>query len=175
MARKGFWKLALVCFLVLALALTVGACKKKEEPKTQPTPGQTEQPKKEEPKKEEPKKEAPKEPLKIGYMGPITGNWSAYGTNHLNAAILAADEWNKKGGLLGRQIEIVQADSQADPQQAAVLANKLVDQKVAAVIGPTFSLEAEVTVPVFKANNMVSVTGLADLMDPKGSEGYFRV
>lgn len=170
MAKRRLRFHALALLAVMALALAVAGCGGGSQPAPagsgSTTPSGSDAP--------APAGSETKETLKIGFMGPITGNWSAWGTDAYNAALLAVEEWNARGGVLGRQIELVVADSQGDPQQAAVLANKLVDQKVTAVIGPTFSLEAEVTVPVFKQNNVVSVTGLADLIDPNGVDGYFR-
>jgi branched-chain amino acid transport system substrate-binding protein len=113
-------------------------------------------------------------PLKIGFIGPMTGEYGVWGEDHLAAAQLAADEWNEKGGVLGQQIELVVGDSQGDGAQAAAIANRFVDEGIKAVIGPTFSLEAETSVPIFGPAKVISVTGLADLLNPDGTPGYFR-
>lgn len=114
------------------------------------------------------------EPVRFGFIGPMTGEYGVWGQDHLAAAQLAADEWNAQGGLLGRPIEIVVGDSQGDGAQAAAIANQFVDEGIQAVIGPTFSLEAETSVPIFGPNRVMSVTGLADLIDPAGTPGYYR-
>ena len=114
-------------------------------------------------------------PLKVGYIGPITGEYAGFGEAHLDAVEMAAQEWNdKKGGLLGRKIEIEKGDSQADPKQAATLSRRFVDEGIKAVVGPTFSLEAETAVPIFCESGITAVTGLADLIDNAGSPCYFR-
>jgi branched-chain amino acid transport system substrate-binding protein len=113
-------------------------------------------------------------PLKVGFIGPVTGEYAGFGEAHLDAVELAAKEWNAKGGLLGRQIEIDRGDSQGDPKQAATLSRRFVDDGIKAVVGPTFSLEAETAVPIFCQSGITAVTGLADLIDNAGSPCYFR-
>ncbi|MBI2875228.1 MAG: ABC transporter substrate-binding protein [Firmicutes bacterium] len=87
------WKKVLVLLLALVLVGTLAAaCKKKEEPKAGPTPGQQE-PKKEEPKKEEPKKEEPKvidKPLVIG-MGADPNSLDPHALNDGNERLITAN------------------------------------------------------------------------------------
>jgi len=52
-----------------------------------------------------------------------------------NGATLAVEEWNAKGGVLGKKIEVVIGDDQHDPKQAVSLANKMVNEGVAGLIG----------------------------------------
>lgn len=73
--------------------------------------------------------------IKIGAAGPMTGDQSKMGIDLRNASELAVAEWNEKGGVLGKNIELLAGDDQADPKQAVSIANKFINQKVAAVIG----------------------------------------
>ncbi len=73
--------------------------------------------------------------VKIGASGPMTGDQSKMGVDLRNAVELAAAEWNENGGVLGKKIVVLSGDDQADPKQAVSIANKFVDQKVAAVVG----------------------------------------
>jgi branched-chain amino acid transport system substrate-binding protein len=73
--------------------------------------------------------------IKIGVAGPMTGPQAKQGTDFLNGVKLAVAEWNAKGGVLGKQIEVVYEDDRGDPKDAVAVANKLVNQNVAAVIG----------------------------------------
>ena len=50
------------------------------------------------------------EAVKIAVAAPMTGDNAEYGQGFYNAATMMADEWNAKGGVLGRPIEIVQYD-----------------------------------------------------------------
>jgi branched-chain amino acid transport system substrate-binding protein len=80
------------------------------------------------------------EPIKIGYIGDLSGSTAVWGQAGLNGAILTAEEINKNGGILGRPVEIVSADGRGQAADSVNAFNKLVDQdKVLAVIGTNFS------------------------------------
>lgn len=66
--------------------------------------------------------------IKVGILAPLSGPAPTYGISHRNAAQIAIDEWNAKGGVLGKQIEAVVVDSQCAPDPAVNAANKLIDQ-----------------------------------------------
>jgi branched-chain amino acid transport system substrate-binding protein len=71
----------------------------------------------------------------IGVCGPMTGAEGKMGQDLLNGVNLAIEEWNGKGGLLGRRIEILPGDDRSDPKEAVAVANKLVNGGAVAVIG----------------------------------------
>lgn len=73
--------------------------------------------------------------IRIGAAGPMTGDQSKMGVDLRNSVELAVDEWNEKGGVLGKKIVLLPADDQADPKQAVSIANKLINQKVVAIVG----------------------------------------
>ncbi|PWB48926.1 MAG: branched chain amino acid ABC transporter substrate-binding protein [Candidatus Methylomirabilota bacterium] len=73
--------------------------------------------------------------LKVGVAGPLTGDQGALGQELKNGVTIAVEEWNAKGGLLGRRIEIVWGDDQHDPKQAVAVANKFVNEEVVGVVG----------------------------------------
>ena len=73
--------------------------------------------------------------IRIGAAGPMTGDQSKMGIDLRNAVELAIEEWNAKGGILGRKIQLFSGDDQADPKQAVSVANKFINQKVHAVVG----------------------------------------
>jgi branched-chain amino acid transport system substrate-binding protein len=77
----------------------------------------------------------PSNVIKIGAAGPMTGDQSKMGTDLRNGAQLAVDEWNAKGGILGKQIVLQVEDDQHDPKQAVSVANKFVHSGVVGVIG----------------------------------------
>lgn len=80
------------------------------------------------------------DPIKLGVIGPLTGEYSMYGIAVENGALLAAAELNAAGGVLGRDLEIVSYDSQGSPDQGVNAYNRLVLQdEVDAIIGGTFS------------------------------------
>jgi branched-chain amino acid transport system substrate-binding protein len=73
--------------------------------------------------------------IRIGAAGPMTGDQSKMGIDLRNGVELAVAEWNERGGVLGKKIELLSGDDQADPKQAVSIANKFVNQKVTAVVG----------------------------------------
>jgi len=66
--------------------------------------------------------------MKLGVAGPLTGDQGAFGHEIKNGVLIAVDEWNAKGGVLGRRIEIVWGDDQHDPKQAVAVANKFINE-----------------------------------------------
>ncbi|HUA78636.1 MAG TPA: branched-chain amino acid ABC transporter substrate-binding protein [Acetobacteraceae bacterium] len=75
------------------------------------------------------------EPIKVGVPGPLSGPYANAGIDIVNAAKLAADQINAKGGVLGRPLEIVAEDDACDPQTAVQAAQKMIDSGVVAVAG----------------------------------------
>ena len=78
------------------------------------------------------------EVVKIGHVAPLTGQIAHLGKDNENGARLAVEEINAKGLTIGGQKVTLQLDPQddaADPRQATQVAQKLVDDKVVAVVG----------------------------------------
>ncbi len=73
--------------------------------------------------------------VRIGAAGPMTGDQSKMGMDLKNSVELAVQEWNERGGVLGKKIVLLAGDDQADPKQAVSVANKFINQKAAAVVG----------------------------------------
>jgi branched-chain amino acid transport system substrate-binding protein len=68
------------------------------------------------------------EAIKIGLDNPLTGTYAALGKNELTGCQMALDEINAKGGILGRQVELIVEDStSADAGVAVQKARKLID------------------------------------------------
>jgi len=76
--------------------------------------------------------------VKIGHVAPLTGGIAHLGKDNENGARLAVEEINAKGLTIGGQKVTLQLDPQddaADPRTATQVAQKLVDDKVVAVVG----------------------------------------
>src|SRR5438552_9973058 len=110
--------------------------------------------------KEEPKKveasattAAPATPeavVKIGHVGPTTGPQAHLGKDNENGARMAIDDANAKNIVIdGKKIkfQLIAEDDQADPKQGTTVAQKLVDAKVAGVVG---HLNSGTTIPASK-------------------------
>ena len=79
---------------------------------------------------------APTEPIIIGVSGPLTGQNARYGEQWKKGFDLALEEINGAGGVDGRKIEYVFEDSQSDPKQSVVVAQKFVaDPRIIVEIG----------------------------------------
>jgi branched-chain amino acid transport system substrate-binding protein len=75
--------------------------------------------------------------IKVGVYGPFTGGSSPMGTSMRDGARLAADEINGRGGVLGKKIQLVERDDQAQNERGAQVMQDLVsNEKVVAVLGP---------------------------------------
>lgn len=78
-------------------------------------------------------------PLRIGYLGPLTGRLSDLGVSGRNGAVSAVEERNGRGGIRGRKVELVSEDDIQDPVAAADAFDRLRKAGVAAVVGPMTS------------------------------------
>ena len=76
------------------------------------------------------------DPIKIGLSGPFTGGSSPMGVSMRDGVKLAAEEINAKGGVLGRQIQLIERDDQADNTRGIQVTQELINkEKVVAGIG----------------------------------------
>ena len=73
--------------------------------------------------------------IKIGVAGPLTGSQAKMGADIFNGVKLAVAQWNAKGGVLGKKIEIVGRDDEAKEPQAKTVAFELINAGVVGVIG----------------------------------------
>ena len=63
------------------------------------------------------------EPIRIGFVGPLTGGASFLGQTGVKAVELAFEEFNKAGGLNGRQVKLFKYDDRADPAEGVASLN----------------------------------------------------
>ena len=76
------------------------------------------------------------EPIKIGVAGPFTGGSAPMGVSMRDGVKLAAAEINAKGGVLGRQIQLIERDDEAKPERGVQIAQELINkEKVVATVG----------------------------------------
>lgn len=98
-------------------------------------------------------------PIKIGLLAPLSGAVPTFGLSTKEGAELAVKEWNAKGGVLGRQIELIVADSQCEADPAVNAANKLIDQDgVKYIIGEVCS---KASIPVSEIVNQKGVVQIS--------------
>jgi branched-chain amino acid transport system substrate-binding protein len=119
------------------------------------------------------------DPIKVGWVGPLSppGGY-AEGTLMKQAAQLAADEINAKGGVLGRQIHVVFADTRGKPEEGTAAAERLISQeKVVAITGEFHSsvFLAEMEVAHKAGIPIIAVDVWALSITAKGYPEVFRV
>ena len=78
--------------------------------------------------------------IRIGAIGPLSGDVSQYGVAAINGAKMYIDEINAAGGIMGKQVELLVEDEEGQADKAVTAYNKLVnDDKVVALIGDVTS------------------------------------
>lgn len=92
--------------------------------------------------------------IKVGSLNSLSGTMAISEVTVRDAIKLAVDEINAKGGVLGKQIQVVGEDGASDPAVFAQKAEKLIkDDCVAAVFGGWTSSSRKAMLPVFESND----------------------
>lgn len=104
--------------------------------------------------------------IKIGAVLPLTGDVATFGQSTKDALELLVAETNKKGGLLGKKVQIVYEDDQNTPANSANAGQKLINNdKVAALIGSVTSKCSIALGPIANASKIPMIT--SDSTNPK--------
>lgn len=116
--------------------------------------------------------------LRIGVITSLTGAKAAFGKAHKLGYEIAASEINARGGVLGKQIEMIFYDDQDKPDQAAQGTTKLIDQDNVPIILGAYS--SETTLAVIRAVTpkkvpLIMPTATADNTVETGSPWVFRI
>ncbi len=98
------------------------------------------------------------EPIRIGFVGTLSGRHSEIGVAARNAAILKIDEINEAGGIKGRPIQLVVRDSLGDPAKCQEILESMMDEGFTFILGPLFSQMAEVTLNVIEGRDVLVMT-----------------
>lgn len=117
----------------------------------------------------------PERPLKIGLIGPETGEGAEIGRMTFEGAKMAADEVNRAGGLNGRLIELIPIDTRGDGAATKEALGKLISEDVAAIIGAPTGWST--LTPVYISNESRTIFISAGTRRHIGSSGsyVFRV
>jgi len=97
-------------------------------------------------------------PVKIAVVNAQSGQLSSLGQWEWKGAKLAADEWNAKGGINGRKIELELFDDQGDPTVGTNLARKLASEGFVAMIGTAESAVTVAMIPVLQQARIPNIT-----------------
>ena len=100
------------------------------------------------------------EPIKIGILDPLSSPYKTSSIHDVHGANVAVDLFNKKGGVLGRPVAILEADDASNPDQAVKVATKFIkDDRVDVLMG-TFNGDCALAVSALaaKENKLFMVT-----------------
>jgi branched-chain amino acid transport system substrate-binding protein len=100
--------------------------------------------------------------VKIGEVDPLTGGVSQFGIGCHQGFVLAFEEINGEGGVLGQKIELVTEDDQSKPGQSATAVRKLITQdKVVAILGDATSSATLEAAPIAQSDKIPMITPTA--------------
>ena len=149
-----------LAFSLLAAALVAAGCSK-ETPKPEQKTGAA------------PAGESAE--IKIGHVAPLTGGNAHLGKDNENGARLAIEEANAANMKIGgktAKFTLVAEDDQEDPKVGATVAQKLVDAKVAGVVGHLNSGTSIPASPIYNQAGIPVISGSAT--NPKLTEQGFK-
>ncbi len=101
------------------------------------------------------KKEETKEPIKIGVIVPMTGAPARAGKAMANAAKMAEEDINAKGGILGRPVKIIVYDSEDKPEVGKSVAEKAILQDGVVALAGIFRSEVSMVVADVAAEHKI--------------------
>jgi branched-chain amino acid transport system substrate-binding protein len=121
--------------------------------------------------------QAAEPPIKIGWVGPLSGVIASYGLDNKRGVEFAVEQINAKGGVNGRKIEVIYVDTKFDPAFAVQTVQRMAQQdKVIAIIGDIASSVSVALVPVTARLGLPQVASLAGTpkITEMGSKYIFR-
>ena len=99
------------------------------------------------------------EPIKIAMLAAMSGDVKTFGEGTKRGVEMAVEEWNAKGGVLGREVEIIIGDTKCDAQEAANVANKVINQdNVNYIVGAVCS---SASIPISEVANQSGVVQIS--------------
>jgi branched-chain amino acid transport system substrate-binding protein len=115
-------------------------------------------------------------PLKVGFIGGLSGRSADIGEASRNAVQLAVDEVNRAGGIAGRRIELLVRDDANDPEIAAEAVRGLHGAGVDAIIGPNISAIAAGMLPAVNELSLVTISPTVSALSFADIDDYlFRI
>ncbi len=86
--------------------------------------------------------------VKVGEFASMTGSTATFGQSSHKGSQMATDEWNARGGILGKKIELITLDNQSKPEEARLVALRLINEdKVVALLGEVASSRSLAVAP----------------------------
>ncbi len=99
--------------------------------------------------------------IKIGVPVSLTGDLAAYGIPSLNATTLVVEAQNAKGGLLGKQLEVIPQDDQCKPELATNAATRLISDNATVLVGHICSGATKAALPFYTDAKVIAISPAA--------------
>jgi branched-chain amino acid transport system substrate-binding protein len=116
------------------------------------------------------------EPVRIGFLGGLSGRVADLGIGGRNGAILAVEQRNQHGGINGRPIELIAEDDRQDAEIAKQAVVRLLARPVEVIIGPMTSAMAIAVVPQVNATTVPLISPTVTTNALTGiDDQFFRV
>ena len=114
-------------------------------------------------------------PVKLAYLGEISGQLAVSGGNFRDGVMLAVEEINAAGGIAGRKIDLTLYDTQSTPSVARAQVQKALDGEPYAILGPVLSGNVKATMQLMAQAEVPHLIGgeAADLVT-LGDKYMFR-
>ena len=116
---------------------------------------------------------SPPEPVRLGFVGGLSGRVADLGVEGRNGAALAVEMRNKAGGVKGRPVELLAEDDQQNPDMARQAVSRLIGLKVDAIIGPMTSAMATAAIPLANQAQQVMISPTVSTGMLSGIDDYF--
>jgi len=111
--------------------------------------------------------------VKIGFVGPMTGDYANYGKLMSQAVRLAAEERNAAGGVAGMPVEVVVEDSEGNIEKGQAAIEKLASvDRVNGLVGAVFSSVSIAIAPRAQAEQIVMISPSSTHADLPGMGSY---
>ena len=114
-----------------------------------------------------------KEPVKIGFIGGMSGRVADLGVAGRNGAVLAIEQKNAAGGINGRKLELLVRDDEQKPEVAGKVVAELLAQKVELIIGPMTSSMAFAILPQIEASQTILLSPTVTSSALSGKDDHF--
>lgn len=95
------------------------------------------------------------EPIRVGFVGTLSGRRSEIGVSARNAAILRVDQLNNAGGIHGRPVELIIRDNQGDVELCETILNEMIADGIQFIVGPLFSQMAETSLKAIEGKSVL--------------------
>jgi branched-chain amino acid transport system substrate-binding protein len=112
-------------------------------------------------------------PVRIGYVGSLTGPEAEMSISGRNGVILAVEQINESGGINGRPVVLITKDDRQDESVAVAVDKELIKEGVVAIIGHMTSAMSLAVLPVINAEKILMISPASSTDALTGIDDYF--